>query len=97
MIVPRSLISVVSLRSKPEQKGLMKGKPMVVGLILFSSLVAALMTGLGLAFGMPIWAALITYAVVGSLTLLCAAAVLYARAQATSNQDCDHHKDLATA
>ncbi|WP_176832946.1 hypothetical protein [Celeribacter baekdonensis] len=46
---------------------------------------------------MPIWAALITYAVVGSLTLLCAAAVLYARAPATSNQDCDHHKDLATA
>ena len=42
----------------------MKGKPMVVGLILFSSLVAALMTGLGLAFGIPIWAALITYAVV---------------------------------
>ncbi len=65
----------------------MKGKPMVVGLILFSSLVAALMTGLGLAFGMPIWAALITYAVV----------VLYARTLATSNQDCDHHKDLATA
>ena len=65
----------------------MKGKPMVVGLILFSSLVAALMTGLGLAFGMPIWAALITYAAV----------VLYARTLATSNQDCDHHKDLATA
>ncbi|AVW93020.1 hypothetical protein [Celeribacter baekdonensis] len=69
---------------------------MVVGLILFSSVAAALVSGLGLALGMPIWAVLVAYPFIGSLTLLSSAAMVYSREAHAQHDDQSQHEDLAT-
>ncbi|WP_434290693.1 hypothetical protein [Celeribacter sp. SCSIO 80788] len=63
---------------------------MLVGLLSLSLLTAALATGLGLGIGMPLWLGLVTFPMIGSVTLLLLSALLYGlRAQS-------HAPDRAT-
>lgn len=47
---------------------------MIAGLVLVSTVVGMIVMGLTLAFSFPLWISLLAYPVVGSLTLLMAAA-----------------------
>lgn len=50
---------------------------MIVGLLFISTLTATVTTALAVSLGMPLWLGLVTFPVIGSVTLLLLALVVY--------------------
>ncbi|WP_417273063.1 hypothetical protein [Celeribacter halophilus] len=50
---------------------------MIAGLLLLSMLTAAFTTASGIALGLPLWAGLLVFPCVGTVTLLISAVLLY--------------------